>query len=287
MYGLFTAINDYNAISPLRGCVNDAHHIASAFNKLTNLDASVLINKRATLPAVKDRLNIAETSAHNSYVWHYSGHGTRVADRTLDEVVDRMDEAICLYDVNPATYWEDGLMIDDMVNEFIPFDKKGLVLFDSCHSGSANRDIQDPIAPAQRYAPPPFDIFARELLANYGRKIELNNSMKESLSEVRNKPFVFIGACKDEQTAADYYYPECEECQSLSGNELKYLKKNLFYHGVLSSSVVDFFKKYQSDSYTYGNLFDHCSGYAKNRGFEQVPQICYSGGLVATDKIFT
>ena len=74
-------------------------------------------------------------SANDSFAFYYSGHGSFVADKNGDEVDDHRDEALVLSDgVKNIPY------IDDDLNHYLNAIKaKKLIIFDSCHSGTANR----------------------------------------------------------------------------------------------------------------------------------------------------
>ncbi|XLT12313.1 hypothetical protein HN51_058003 [Arachis hypogaea] len=72
--------------------------------------------------------------AGDSLVFYYSGHGSRVVDRNMDEV-DGYDEAIC-----PVDYEHEGKIIDDEINATIvrplPRGAKLHALVDTCFSGT-------------------------------------------------------------------------------------------------------------------------------------------------------
>ncbi len=74
-------------------------------------------------------------SANDTFVFYYSGHGSSVADKNGDEVDDHKDEALVLSDgVRNIPY------IDDDLNHYLSaIQAKKLIIFDSCHSGTANR----------------------------------------------------------------------------------------------------------------------------------------------------
>ena len=78
-------------------------------------------------------------------VFTNSSHGTYRADESGDESL--YDEALCPYDC------EDELIVDDELRELfvdIPRGVRVTVISDSCHSGSATRDPEDPFAPDRR-----------------------------------------------------------------------------------------------------------------------------------------
>ncbi|CAA6658830.1 unnamed protein product [Spirodela intermedia] len=71
----------------------------------------------------------------DSLVFHFSGHGSQLADKDGDEL-DGYDETLC-----PVDYQKSGAIVDDMVNAILvrPL-PQGVTLHavvDACHSGSA------------------------------------------------------------------------------------------------------------------------------------------------------
>ena len=74
-------------------------------------------------------------SANDTFAFYYSGHGSSVPDINGDEVDDHKDEALVLSDGVRNIYY-----IDDNLNHYLNAIKaKKLIIFDSCHSGTANR----------------------------------------------------------------------------------------------------------------------------------------------------
>lgn len=72
--------------------------------------------------------------AGDSLVFHYSGHGSRVADENMDEH-DGFDEAIC-----PVDYQDHGKIVDDEINAILvrplaPRSKLHAII-DTCFSGT-------------------------------------------------------------------------------------------------------------------------------------------------------
>lgn len=70
----------------------------------------------------------------DSLVLHFSGHGSREVDRSMDEV-DGYDEAIC-----PVDYEHEGKIVDDEINSTIvrplPQGAKLHAVIDTCFSGT-------------------------------------------------------------------------------------------------------------------------------------------------------
>jgi hypothetical protein len=134
----------------LKGCVNDAKGWAALLNEhfdFTSADITLLTDRRATKAAVMRALGelLAGARRGDVLVFTNSSHGTYRADADGDESL--YDEALCPYDC------EDDVIVDDELRELfagIPYGVRVTVISDSCHSGSATRDPEDPLAPDRR-----------------------------------------------------------------------------------------------------------------------------------------
>ncbi|HEU0293369.1 MAG TPA: caspase family protein [Anaerolineales bacterium] len=140
-------INNYPGIfNDLKGCVNDANDW-SALLQGFGFETRLMLDSQATRANIKAALQdlVEVTSAGDTAVFTYSGHGTQVPESGSDEG-DTYDEAICAYD---------GNIIDDELRVFL----EGLhpqatlvVISDSCFSGSVTRIAPEPAIP--RFIPP-------------------------------------------------------------------------------------------------------------------------------------
>jgi len=204
---LLVGINIYapSLDSNLSGCVNDVQDIRSVLVDLYKFDPvniRVVTDERATKANIIERLQwlLNDTKAGDELVFHYSGHGSQVADRNGDEVSDHLDEIICPHDMN----WDDPFT-DDILSEIISKLPKGAnltVIADSCHSGTITRDLvqKNPGNKIKaRYLPPPFDITSRAL----DRDLLVNKIAKSARGVPQNH--VLISGCMDDQTSADAY----------------------------------------------------------------------------------
>lgn len=208
---LLVGINDYQGVNDLQGCVNDVTNVRSilkTFFGFSNNEIRVLTDSRATKENILSRLNKMVKSAEKGdhLIFHFSGHGSQIRDREGDELADHMDELICPCDMN----WDDGFITDDMLREILQKLKKGVrmeILLDSCHSGTATRDIRpqfingryssDPVR--YRYMPPPIDIECRYL---GDEEILKPTKTFSSDTEITLNHILWAG-CKDNQTSAD------------------------------------------------------------------------------------
>ena len=112
---LLVGINKYaTAGSDLQGCVNDVTNVRDILLKyygFTVPDIRVLTDDRATKVNIIERLGwlIAEVSAGDNIVFHFSGHGSQIRDRNGDELKDGLDEIICPHDMD----WDGTFITDD------------------------------------------------------------------------------------------------------------------------------------------------------------------------------
>ena len=127
---------------PLSGCVADAEAWAEALGSagftvesIHNADAT----RDAILRAMLDKVSSARDG--DIVAIQFSGHGTFVPDLDGDETdaFGPKDEALC-----PVDFRDGQLIVDDdlgAVWDAIPEGVSVTLFFDSCHSGSVNREI--------------------------------------------------------------------------------------------------------------------------------------------------
>jgi hypothetical protein len=210
---LLVGINDYKGVNDLQGCINDVTNVRSilkTFFAFDNSEIRVLTDSRATKKNIIARLDKMIKSAVNgdSLIFHFSGHGSQIRDREGDELSDHMDELICPYDMN----WDDGFISDDLFSEILQQLKKGVrmeILLDSCHSGTATRDLQIRTVgsigaagqPKQRFMSPPTDIESRYL----GDEESLKPPRSFTTDKEITLNHILWAGCKDKQTSEDAF----------------------------------------------------------------------------------
>ncbi len=130
---LVAGIDHYVSLSPLRGCVNDAHRVKAVLRRhgdgtlnfdtrlMTAPNSNAVVSKaelrQAVMDLFEDDVDIA--------VFYFAGHGR----------LDQVDGYICASD---TAHEHDGLALSDIVrlaNESKA--KSRLVVLDSCHGGGA------------------------------------------------------------------------------------------------------------------------------------------------------
>lgn len=143
---LLIGINYIGQKGELRGCINDVikikeYLIGQGFHE--GEDNMLILTEQEDGPDWPTRERMVEgmqwlvdgAASGDNLFFHYSGHGTRVADTSGDEK-DGFDEALVPFDYNTA-----GVLIDDDVNRLIcdplPNGARLTIIMDCCHSGSA------------------------------------------------------------------------------------------------------------------------------------------------------
>jgi hypothetical protein len=142
---LMIGINNYRAVPKLQGSLNDIEtikHVLVTRWGFQESNIQLLTNEKATregiLAALKKFVN--ETKPLDTVYIHYSGHGSQVADLNGDEQDDKLDETIVPYDGRTRSVpdiTDDEL---DVIFSRLPT-KNALIVFDSCHSGTATRSL--------------------------------------------------------------------------------------------------------------------------------------------------
>lgn len=140
---------------PLRGAENDADAMRTLVCERLGFkpeNVTVLKGKSATWSTLKAVFAEAarQLTGDDEFLFHFSGHGTQVADRAPFDEEDRLDEALC-----PADARADGakLILDDQLGrwlEDLPA-RRVTVILDSCHSGTGVKSDDDDVA--SRYLP--------------------------------------------------------------------------------------------------------------------------------------
>lgn len=194
---LLVGIDRY-AQAPLRGCVNDiedvAEHLVSACGFQPG-DIRLLADERATAGAIRERLLWLTTDLRpgDRVLFHYSGHGTRVAARGASGAVVGLSDVICPVDFD----WSESRMIAD--TEFaeifgqVPAGVEAVWISDSCNSGDLSRGPNGPRDQRVRQLPPPRDVAWRARAAKNGDLAPVDPP----------ENFALIASCRANQLAAD------------------------------------------------------------------------------------
>lgn len=132
---LLVGINYTGTDSQLNGCENDVAAMADylkkrGFNVKMITEKTELKPTRATI--LRELLELV-ISGDTDLFFHYSGHGSHVADLNGDES-DGQDE--CLV---PIDYQINGMILDDHLRgliSLVPSGTRMMICLDSCHSGT-------------------------------------------------------------------------------------------------------------------------------------------------------
>jgi len=204
-------INDYPGTDlDLNGCVNDAKDWAGQL-RTRGYAVTFLLDRQATGAAIRQaiRATLAQTTARDSTVIQYSGHGSYIADRNGDEA-DGRDECVCPHDVMTK-----GPIVDDELFELYSArhpKSRLFVVSDSCHSGTVARfmPISLPASTRGRHAPrrlvrflPPGTFLSKPKLA----PLEAGSALRRSSQPGRHAGLL-LAACQDAQYSYDAVFAE-------------------------------------------------------------------------------
>jgi hypothetical protein len=213
-------------------------------------------------------------------VFHYSGHGSYLADQSGDEP-DGRDECLVPYDYKTA-----GMLTDDTLKTFydrFPSNGNLTLIMDSCHSGSVNKGLDDDVT--FRFLPVSYDEqkridaarakFEKDQRAFVKKEMRKLRTAKLTDAEVdaridrlftrfEKKRFgdirtreanILLAGCRPDQQSAD---------ARIAGE----------FHGAftyyLAQAITDL-----GGNLTYRQLVDRCGKALGKERFEQIPQLEY------------
>lgn len=266
---IIVGINNYGVAAPkLNGCVNDALQAADLLRRrygFENSNLRLLTDGRATQSAILERLEwlVSDARDEDQLVFHYSGHGSQVADRDGDEV-DRLDEIICPYDMD----WDHPLTDDILARYFDPLpDKTKLtVILDSCHSGTGIRDIRPNAVDRFLVAPPDIRNRAAEEIEDFGayfsvtikdpKPTDPRKGPRQLFRQAKRRGGyqpILIAGCKAAETSAD-------------------IRVDNDYHGALTYAFVKTVDAAKG-KISYRQLIQRVRGRVKDLRVTQTPQL--------------
>lgn len=208
----------------LQGCVPDATAWSEALAS-AGFSTELVLDGEATRTGILSAMLdiVSEAKAGDVVVIQYAGHGTYVPDLDGDEDDDAgpTDEALC-----PVDFRAGSVIIDDdlaQIWDLIPEGVAVTLLFDSCHSGTANRGGRPETAPPARNARARLVRPDAELERDYARSrgVPLGDDRRERARELvlrsepararnttRNRPTairreVLISACLPNEVAME------------------------------------------------------------------------------------
>jgi hypothetical protein len=210
---LLIGIDAYPHVLPLNGCVNDVQLMRSVLVDTFGFPAdqvSLLVNDQATRAGILSAFDalVSATGPDDIVVFHFSGHGSQIADREGDEP-SGFDSTIVPFDATrPVGDAPD--ITDDEIHLRIEAlaQKTGFItlIFDACHSGTITRDdfgerarsIAADTRPASELPPSPIPADRQQRLRTAGA------SGWMPLAD----QYVLIAGCRDEERSYEYRPPE-------------------------------------------------------------------------------
>jgi metacaspase-1 len=258
---LLCGVNEYQIPGAnLRGCVNDVENMRSVLEDVCGFDKSditVLINEEVTKAAMEAALKklTSGAAAGDVLYFHFSGHGSNVADKDGDEP-DGRDEIFCPNDLD----WDDPLL-DDSIRKLLddlPAGANLTFVSDCCHSGTITRALEPPDVPCkQRYLPDPRDLRVVESGRTPGGAMRGRAAYRslDAPSDINDAdlPEMLITGCRADQTSADAFID----------ND---------YHGALTHSLAAALRE-SGGKLTYRQLHADVLQRLEDGGYDQTPQL--------------
>jgi hypothetical protein len=145
----------------------------------------VVFDDRATAKGIRERLAwlLDGTRPGDQRVFFYSGHGAQVANRGVNDAIDREDECLVPYDFD----WSpDRAILDDELHDLysqLPYEADFVMILDCCHSGGLARDG----GPRVRGLTPPDDVRHRTLRWNAGEQMWEERRLKVPNRSLRRR----------------------------------------------------------------------------------------------------
>ena len=210
---LLIGIAAYTHVPPLDGCVNDVRLMRDVLVESFAFPPghiTVLVNEQATRDGILSAFDalVAATGDDDIVVFHFAGHGSRMADREGDEP-NGFDSTIVPFDVT-RPIGDIADITDDEINLRLEAlaQKTAFttVVIDACHSGTVTRDdsagrartVEADRRPASELPPSPIPVDRRRRLREFGPSGWMPLAEK----------YVLIAGCRDEEESYEYRPPE-------------------------------------------------------------------------------
>lgn len=285
---LLVGINTYRD-APLRGCINDVLQMKDLLQRYYGFPDDgirLILDEAATSTAIKAGLEwLAQDGAEPDAVrvFHYSGHGSYLADQNGDEP-DGRDECLVPYDYKTA-----GMLTDDTLKTFYDrFPRTGnlTLVMDSCHSGTVQKVLEQDVifrflpvsaeeqeridAAAAKFAQEQQDFVVNQLLELRGQELseeEMRQKVRSLMALFEKKRFgdvrvreanILLAGCRADQQSADAY---------IAGN----------YHGAFTYFLAEAITQ-SNGQITYRRLAEQVGNKLDAAHFVQIPQLEYRAG---------
>ncbi|MEM7537176.1 MAG: caspase family protein [Chloroflexota bacterium] len=262
VYALLVGINEYAAVSSLKGSVQDVQRMAEFLHarvKPTALaEPLILLDQEATRQAMIDGFESYLGQAQDGDVvfFYYSGHGSQEPAPPLFWSVepDRRNETLVCYDSRSRDdVWDLADKELAYLIEKISMGKEihTVVILDACHSGSATRNLADDVLVRMT----PATEWSRPLESYYIQQPSGKTSHSEHVYMPPKGKHILLSACAPHQQAYERRLGRERERQGVFSY---YLRK------ALSESRPDL---------TYRDLYKHVSALVRLNKAEQTPQL--------------
>jgi len=139
-WGVFVGISDYQAMTDLTFCADDATSIYNLFLQDSRWDESrmtLLLNSQASRSAVENAITAMASSSDDDDIclFFFSGHGGQASeDFDPSDESDGKDEYLVCWDSNTSDYTGD-FIDDDMGDTLGQISGTTVVMLDACYSG--------------------------------------------------------------------------------------------------------------------------------------------------------
>ncbi len=278
---LLVGINDY-ADAPLRGCINDVQQMKALLERYYGFrseDIRLLLDDAATNAAIRAGLEwLAEGGDDPDAVrvFHFSGHGSFVADQDGDEP-DGRDE--CLV---PCDYKAAGMLSDDELksyyDRFPPHGNLTLIM-DCCHSGTINRIVGETVF---RFLPASAEEEARAARAAARYREEQERFILEALAQWTNQLFGAALFARKEELAAEFHARRAGHVQTNENNILLAgcqstqtaadTRIGRAFHGAFTYYLAEAITQ-ANGVLTYREAADRAAAALGAEGYDQIPQL--------------
>jgi hypothetical protein len=204
---LLVGINAYpNA--PLRGCVNDVLLMTKLLHEhgFDDKEITLLTDRRATKAQISRELQrlVRGLEPGDRIIYHFSGHGVQLPARDDEGELDGLDECQCPVDFD---FSRDSAVVDDEIEKIlarVPAGVEAIVISDSCHSGTLDRNLSPITQWGARFMPLPADLaWDAEVAKRRGMRIRSVAGRSGASPHA-----VVITGCEPDQTSADAPFRE-------------------------------------------------------------------------------
>ena len=271
---LLIGINKYPNLpdfSQLRGCVNDVLLMKTLLERSFGFPANnivALCDEKATVQGIRTAMEqlLADCGNDDIVVFHFSGHGSQMA--ALGEKPRGYDESIMPYDsgrmnLNFPRQVPPCDIRDTEIQEWLArLSQKTshiTLLFDSCHSGSITRSIEDPEeVTSLRWIPPdPLPAGSNGHPASRRGTVDVARDAEGHGWLAASDKYVVLAACAAEQGA---YELDHEEGGATTRN------------GAFTFFLSQEITQAPTDA-TYQDIWERVALHVNNRFQKQTPQI--------------